>query len=109
MTLVAPPAWTASRTQSIMGRPQIGCSTFGVRDRIRVPCPAARMTAVNSWLKCEFRDYTGALFGPPAVRVADLMKRLFAFGAVLLIGEEPASHQAQVSWVFTPAEYWPNS
>jgi hypothetical protein len=33
----APAPATASTTQSIMGRPQIGWSTFGVRDRIRVP------------------------------------------------------------------------
>jgi len=34
---VAPAPATASTTQSTMGRPQIGWSTFGVRDRILVP------------------------------------------------------------------------
>jgi hypothetical protein len=28
---------TAARTQSIIGRPHTGWSTFGMRDRIRVP------------------------------------------------------------------------
>src|SRR6266568_5175407 len=47
-----------------MGRPQMGWSTFGVRDRIRVPWPAARMTAVSSWLKLGLEIIRTPLFKP---------------------------------------------
>jgi bifunctional UDP-N-acetylglucosamine pyrophosphorylase/glucosamine-1-phosphate N-acetyltransferase len=37
-------ARAVSRTRSIIGRPAMGCSTFGSADFIRVPWPAASMT-----------------------------------------------------------------
>jgi hypothetical protein len=41
----------ASIRWAIMGRPAIGCMTFGIADFIRVPLPAARMMAARrDWL-----------------------------------------------------------
>src|SRR5260370_805561 len=51
VTCFAPASLTASRTQSIMGRPQMGWRTLGVRERMRVPRPAASMTAVRLGLR----------------------------------------------------------
>ena len=47
MTLSAPARCAARTGQRIMGSPQIGCSIFGVSERMRVPWPAARMTATG--------------------------------------------------------------
>ena len=47
-TRSAPAARAASSGHRIIGRPQIGCSTFGSDERIRVPSPAARMTTVGA-------------------------------------------------------------
>ncbi len=47
-TIVAAPASRAAWIgQWTMGRPQIGCRTFGTLDRIRVPWPAAMMTTLK--------------------------------------------------------------
>src|SRR5437868_1831928 len=58
VTSLTPASLTAWSTQSIMGRPQIGWRTFGIRDRIRVPWPAASMTALRVGLRssrlCQF-------------------------------------------------------
>ena len=45
--LVAPAARAASTTQCTIGRPTAGCMTFGKSDCMRVPLPAARMTATR--------------------------------------------------------------
>src|SRR4051794_21138359 len=45
-TLAAPACSAAWTGHSTIGRPQIGCSTFGTADRMRVPWPAARTTAI---------------------------------------------------------------
>src|SRR3954451_525811 len=47
-TFRAPAACAAAMAQRTIGRPQIGCRTFGVFERIRVPCPAARTTAIGA-------------------------------------------------------------
>src|SRR5262245_56032753 len=41
----APSDWTASMTNNTIGRPSMACSTLGKSDFIRLPCPAARITA----------------------------------------------------------------
>src|SRR6185295_10051096 len=46
-TRPAPASWAASTGQAIIGRPQIGCSTFGTDERIRVPSPAAIIKTVG--------------------------------------------------------------
>ena len=44
----AAPASRADRIgQTIIGRPQIGCRTFGTDERIRVPSPAAMIRTVG--------------------------------------------------------------
>ena len=47
-TLLAPASSAAAIGQPTSGRPQSGCSIFGSCERIRVPWPAARMTAVSA-------------------------------------------------------------
>src|SRR4051794_4890126 len=47
-TFPAPASSAAATVQSIMGRPQISWSIFGVRERMRVPWPAARISTVGS-------------------------------------------------------------
>src|SRR4051794_7955747 len=47
-TLPAPAASAAATGHAIMGWPQRSCRTFGVRERMRVPWPAARMTTVGA-------------------------------------------------------------
>src|SRR4051794_14342924 len=47
-TLPAPASTAAPTVQSIIGRPQISWSIFGVRERMRVPWPAARITTVGA-------------------------------------------------------------
>ena len=47
-TLPAPAASAAATGQAIIGRPQRSCRTLGVRERMRVPWPAARMTTVGA-------------------------------------------------------------
>ena len=43
------PAASAARTgHSTIGMPHSSCSTFGVRERMRVPCPAARIRTVGA-------------------------------------------------------------
>ncbi len=42
-------ATAASSTYASMGRPQMGCSTLGVPERMRVPSPAASTTALRGW------------------------------------------------------------
>ena len=44
----APAPLAAATGQAIIGRPQIGCSSFGVRERIAVPWPAARITTTGA-------------------------------------------------------------
>ena len=44
----APASCAARIGQPIIGRPQIGCSTFGVSDFMRVPSPAARISTVGA-------------------------------------------------------------
>ena len=44
-TRSTPAPSTAASTWRIMGWPATGCITFGRRERIRVPSPAARMIA----------------------------------------------------------------
>src|SRR5260370_31522013 len=51
VTGLAAGSLTASRTQSVMGRPQMGWRTLGGRERMRVPRPAASMTAVRLGLR----------------------------------------------------------
>ncbi len=46
-TLPAPASRAAMTGQAIIGRPQIGCSTFGTDERIRVPSPAAMISTVG--------------------------------------------------------------
>ena len=46
-TRPAPASRAASTGQAIIGRPQIGCSTFGTAERIRVPSPAAMINTVG--------------------------------------------------------------
>ncbi len=46
-TSVAPAARAASITHSTIGRPQTGCRTLGSEERMRVPLPAAMISAVN--------------------------------------------------------------
>ena len=46
-TRPAPASRAASTGQAIIGRPQIGCSTFGTDERIRVPSPAAMINTVG--------------------------------------------------------------
>src|SRR4051794_273901 len=48
MTFAAPACRAAWTGQSTIGHPQIGCRTFGVSDRMRVPWPAARTTAIGA-------------------------------------------------------------
>ncbi len=43
------------------------------------------MTAVSSWLKFEFRNYTGALLAPRPLGLLAAMKRAIAVGALLLV------------------------
>ena len=52
-------ATAASSTYASMGRPQTGCSTLGVLERMRVPRPAAITTAVRRWGWCVFTWRTG--------------------------------------------------
>ena len=47
-TFAAPASPAAATAQPIIGRPQIGCSSLGVSERIRVPSPAARITTTGS-------------------------------------------------------------
>src|SRR3954452_15260266 len=47
-TLPAPASTAAATVQSIIGRPQMSWSIFGVRERMRVPWPAARITTVGA-------------------------------------------------------------
>src|SRR5438093_7619258 len=65
LTSLAPASLTALRTQSTMGRPQIGWRTLGVRERIRVPWPAASMTASSEALSsvrlCQLKPLSPAL------------------------------------------------
>ena len=44
----APASRAAATDQAISGRPQRSWRTFGSFERIRVPCPAARMTTVGA-------------------------------------------------------------
>ena len=46
-TRSAPASSAAAIGQPTSGRPQSGCSIFGIWERMRVPWPAARMTAVR--------------------------------------------------------------
>src|SRR4051812_25125854 len=46
-TRSAPASWAASMTHSTMGTPQTGCMTLASDERIRVPWPAAMMSAVS--------------------------------------------------------------
>ena len=47
-TLPAPASSAAVTGQRISGRPQSGCRTLGVAERMRVPSPAAMMTTVGA-------------------------------------------------------------
>ena len=47
-TLPAPAASAAATGHAIIGCPQRSCRTLGVRERMRVPWPAARMTTVGA-------------------------------------------------------------
>ena len=49
----APASRAASSGHRIIGRPQIGCSTLGSDERMRVPSPAARMTTVGAAMACH--------------------------------------------------------
>ena len=44
----APAARAVAIVQAMTGRPQSGCSSFGTEERMRVPCPAARMTMTGA-------------------------------------------------------------
>jgi hypothetical protein len=44
----APASWAARIGHDTSARPQIGCRTFGMADRIRVPWPAAMIRTVGA-------------------------------------------------------------
>jgi hypothetical protein len=44
----APASRAAMTGQAIIGRPQTSCRTFGLAERMRVPWPAAMITAVGA-------------------------------------------------------------
>jgi hypothetical protein len=46
--LLAPAARAAATGQAIIARPHTSWSSFGVAERIRVPCPAARITTTGA-------------------------------------------------------------
>ena len=46
-TLAAPASNAACTGHRPIGRPQMGCRTLGVAERMRVPWPAARTTAIG--------------------------------------------------------------
>ncbi len=47
-TLLAPASRAAATGQAIIARPHTSWSSFGVAERIRVPCPAARITTTGA-------------------------------------------------------------
>src|SRR4051794_25446467 len=61
-TRSAPASWAASMTHSTMGTPQTGCRTLASDERIRVPWPAAMMSAV-SCAAIRLRRVAGAVVG----------------------------------------------
>ena len=52
-TLPAPAASAARTGHSTIGMPHSSCSTFGVRERMRVPWPAARIRTVGALTRCR--------------------------------------------------------
>ena len=79
-TRAAPASLAASTVQAIIGRPQIGCSTFGTDERIRVPSPAAMINTVGpltfgiverqrAWASPDASGPDGCRYGDkPAIR-----------------------------------------
>ena len=55
-----PPRWivpvAAATGHAIIGCPQRSCRTFGVRERMRVPWPAARMTTIGAFTRQSYPD-----------------------------------------------------
>ena len=57
-TRSAPASRAASTGQATIGRPQTGCSIFGIDERIRVPSPAAMISTVGP-LTCGIVECRG--------------------------------------------------
>src|SRR5581483_5505661 len=64
-TRSAPASRAAITGQAIIGRPQIGCSTFGSDERILVPSPAAMISTVGP-LTREIVESRGRFAAAPA-------------------------------------------
>src|SRR5438105_217162 len=70
---------------SIMGRPATGCSTLGSLDFMRLPAPAARMTArtfINTSMDKKSQDKVSAYFS--------------AFHGTLLLGRMGSNHRQRI-------------